>query len=433
MKPYMKRETVKDAGLWVVQRLKKNGYSAYWVGGCVRDMLLGRPIKEIDIATNAKPDDVASIFKKTIPVGAKFGVMIAVRSGYQFQVATFRTDKTYSDGRHPDSVVFADAQEDVKRRDFTINGMLYDPLKGELLDFVGGQEDLKRRIVRAIGDARERMKEDKLRLLRAIRFALMLDFEIEENTWSAVKELASEIKTISGERIREELMKIVEADRMNRAAKLLDTSGLLDSIFPKLRSLKEVPYNEQQDMREHSLTVLGTLSSPTFVEAVAVLLHNCKAQPSEREKDAETAAETLRLSREEQFRLVWLVMNQNALDNAKNRPISYLKRLYARREYPELIGLYQAKVKAGCGDGDSLDFVKSLRLHLTDEEISPTPLLDGNDLIDAGYSPSPLFGRVIDSVYDSQLEGKIKTKEEALSLARKLFAETSSESSTSSP
>ncbi|MCX7702529.1 MAG: CCA tRNA nucleotidyltransferase [Planctomycetota bacterium] len=424
----LKKESVSEAGLWVVRTLAKKGFRAYWAGGCVRDILLNRPLKEIDIATDAKPEDIATIFRKTIPVGAKFGVMVVVRSGYQFQVATFRADISYSNGRHPDSVLFVSEEEDVKRRDFTINGMLYDPLKDNLLDFVGGQEDLKKKIVRAIGDARERMKEDKLRMLRAIRFALQLDFTIEEKTWAAVKDLASEITTISGERIREEFAKIVETGKMERAAFMLDSSGLIDAIFPEISSLKMKDYDGRSDMRTHSLKLFSSLSSPTFVESLSALLHNCKTSPDRCESDALSVADRLRLSREERSRLLYLLLNQNALNEAANKRLAYLKRIFARREYPELVGLYEAKVKAGCGEQHSLEFVRRLYSQLTYEEIRPKQLIDGDDLTNAGFNPSPLFKRVLDAVYDEQLEGKIQTKEEALNLARRLFSEFSDES-----
>ena len=423
----MEREAVTEVGLRVVKRLRAEGFSAYWVGGCVRDKLLGRPIKDIDIATDAAPSDVARLFRKTIPVGAKFGVVVVLLGGYQFQVARFRADVSYSDGRHPDAVKFADVQEDVKRRDFTINGMLFDPLKDELLDFVGGQDDIRKKLIRAIGEPKERMEEDRLRMLRAVRFAVMLDFEIEQKTWNAIKEMADGITVISGERIREELAKIVEADRMERAAELLDESGLLDSVLPEFAELADAPFREGVSMRKHSLSVFASLSAPTFVEAMAALIHNCKGSAEESKKRVLSVSERLRLSGEERSRLMFLVTNQNALDGAKRRSLAYLKRLFARNEYPELFRLYVAKSKAGCGETESVVFVEELRRSLSREEIAPEPFLSGDDLIEAGYSPSPLFGKVLDTVYDAQLEGKVKDKEEALRMAEELFSESGCE------
>jgi len=397
--------SLEEAALWVVRRLKKAGHKAYWVGGCVRDMLLGLKPKEIDIATDATPQQVAAIFRKTIPVGAQFGVMVVVRGPHHFQVATFRKETTYSDGRHPDSVSFCDERQDVLRRDFTINGMLYDPEKKQVLDFVGGRDDLKRKLIRAIGDPETRFSEDKLRMLRAVRFAVQLDFRIEEKTFAALKKLAHQIVVVSGERIREELGRLFGVGRNRMAAELLFESGLFAALFGEVKDA------------EHAVAVLSFMPSCTTVAALAAIYH------AEGEHAAAACAQRLKMSREERARFLWLIKHHMALDDAPKRPLSYLKRLFARPEWPELFALYEAKSHAGCGQQESVRFVKKLRASLTEQEISPPPLLSGDDLIEAGFAPSPAFGRVLEAVYDAQLEGRVRTREEALELARRLFGD----------
>jgi len=397
--------TLEEAALRVVKRLKKAGHKAYWVGGCVRDMLLGRRPHEIDIATSATPQQITQLFRKTIPVGAQFGVIIVVVGPHHFQVATFRKESGYANGRHPDNVSFCDEKTDVLRRDFTINGLLYDPIQKKVYDFVGGRDDIKRGIIRAIGDPRQRFCEDRLRMLRAVRFAVQLEFKIEEATFAALKEEAAQIVVVSGERIREELGRMMSVGRNSLAAKLLVESGLFAALFPEVKD------------SEHASAVLGNLPSCTVVTGLAAVYHK------EGERAAAECAERLKMSREERARLLYLTKHHNALDGAAQKRLSFLKRLFARSEWGELLTLYEAKAKAGCGEPESVAFVKRLRASLKDEEIAPPPLLDGNDLIEAGFTPSPAFGRVLEAVYDAQLEGRISSKDEALKLAQRLFRE----------
>jgi len=397
--------TLEEAALRVVKRLRKAGHKAYWVGGCVRDMLLERQPHEIDIATSATPQQITQLFRKTIPVGAQFGVIIVVVGPHQFQVATFRKESGYANGRHPDKVSFCDEKTDVMRRDFTINGLLYDPIQKKVYDFVGGREDIRRGIIRAIGDPKERFREDRLRMLRAVRFAVQLNFRIEDATFAALKEEAAQIVVVSGERIREELGRMLSVGRNSLAAKLLVESGLFAALFPEVKDV------------EHASAVLGNLPSCTVVTALAAVYHK------EGEAAAAECAQRLKMSREERARLLYLTKHHNALDGAAKKRLSFLKRLFARPEWDELLALYEAKAKAGCGERESAAFVRRLRASLKDEEINPPPLLDGNDLIEAGFSPSPAFGRVLEAVYDAQLEGRVSSKEEALELARRLFRE----------
>jgi len=401
----MRTPTLKEAALWVVKRLRKAGHKAYWVGGCVRDMLLGRKPHEIDIATSATPQDIAKLFRKTIPVGAQFGVMVVVRGPHHFQVATFRKESEYSDGRHPDSVTFCDERQDVLRRDFTINGMLYDPLEDKVLDFVGGKEDLKRRLIRAIGDPNQRFCEDKLRMLRAVRFATQLDFKIEEKTFKALTEMAPQINVVSGERIREELGRMFAVGRNGVAAKLLVESSLFKALFPEVEDV------------EHAAATLAALPACNTVVALAAVYHQAGEEPAAR------CAERLKMSRVERATFLFLIKHQNDLNGAKRRRLSFLKRLFARPEWSELLTLYEAKAAVGCGEAESAEFVRRLHASLSQDEIAPPPLISGDDLIEAGFEPSPKFGRVLEAVYDAQLEGKVRTKQEALRLAERLLGE----------
>jgi poly(A) polymerase len=422
-----KKRSLQDAAVSVAKKLQESGFEAFFAGGCVRDMVMGSKPEDYDIATNATPQTVQSIFKHTIPVGIQFGVVIVLESGSQFEVATFRSDGRYTDGRRPDEVRFGTAEEDVLRRDFTINGMLYDPLKRKLIDYIGGQEDIKKRLIRCIGNPQERFSEDKLRLLRAVRFSARFGFEIEEETRTAIAAFASSVSAVSQERIREELEKILADVNRAEGVRELQKLALLPYLLPELSGLLSVP--EGAKLFDHSLAVLGSLSSFYFPLSFAALMHEVGV-PSSGESHAEEsakltgrAARRLRFSNAQRKKTLFFVLNQNACDGAEGQPLHKLKRLLAEEESANLLLLMEAKAKCGCARESDVNYIRDLSAHLRREEISPEPLLTGEDLIGIGLTPSALFTTILDSIYDAQLDGKLTNKDEALSLAQKLVEE----------
>ena len=410
------KESLRKAALRVTHTLRNAGFPTFWVGGCVRDSLLGKEPHEIDIGTAAPPERVRGLFRKTIMVGARFGVVVVVRGPHQFQVATFRRDASYSDGRHPDSVAFADVRADVARRDFTVNGLVYDPETEEIFDWVGGRADLQQRLVRAIGEPSERFGEDHLRMLRAVRFATQLDFEIESQTWNAIKKMSGLLSRVSGERLREELERMLaETDekKVARGLRLLYDSGLAAAMFPEAAGLPETDF-------EHLIRCAAGAAPTTLAVVLAALHHRCGRGGPGAEAAAAVAAR-LKMSREQRARLVWLSSHSDALAGARARKTSALKRLFAGREWPETAALSRGRVAAGCLDRDDLAHALRLRERLSEEEIAPEPLLSGDDLLEAGFEPGPAFGETLEAVYDAQLDGEIATRSEALTLAKRLM------------
>jgi poly(A) polymerase len=419
-----KKRSLQDAAVSVAKKLRESGFEAFFAGGCVRDMVMGSKPEDYDIATNATPETVQSIFKHTIPVGVQFGVVIVLEGGSQFEVATFRSDGRYTDGRRPDEVRFGTAEEDVLRRDFTINGMLYDPIKRKLIDYIGGQEDIKKRLIRCIGNPQERFSEDKLRLLRAVRFATRFGFEIEEETRKAITAFASSVSAVSQERIREELEKILADANRSEGVRELQKLGLLPYLLPELSGLLSLPIGAK--LFDHSLAVLGSLSSFDFPLSFAALMHEVgvvSAGESHAEESAKLtgrAARRLRFSNAQRKKAVFFVLNQNACDGAENQPLHKLKRLLAEEESANLLLLMEAKAKCGCAKESDVNYIRDLSSRLTRQEIAPEPFLRGEDLIAAGLTPSALFTTILESVYDAQLDGKVATRDEALSLAKKI-------------
>ena len=403
----------------VVRRLHEAGYTALWAGGCVRDSLRGETPKDYDVATDARPDTVRQLFApRTRAVGASFGVILVhgPKEAGDVEVATFRSEGPYLDGRRPDHVVFCTPEEDAQRRDFTINGMFFDPLKNEVLDFVGGQEDLQRKVVRAIGDPHARFREDKLRLLRAIRFGATLAFQLEPVTASAVREMAGEILIVSAERITMELKRMLVHPNRTRALELARESRLLAEILPELRPL--LPEESQTaGAWENLLRTLDELVEPDFELVMAVALMDVPGLTAER---LLTFCRRFRLSNNEADRIVWLVLNRHALDKAGQLPLSKLKRTLAHEYGRDLLALNRAEASARQLDLTPVEFCEDFLRRTPASEINPEPLATGDDLIAHGLRPGRQFKDWLEQIRDAQLEGRIHSKAEALQLADQL-------------
>lgn len=394
-----------------VRRLREAGHTALFAGGCVRDLLLGRTAKDFDVATTAHPEQVRKLFgyKRTLAVGASFGVIVVLgpRGTDPVEVATFRTEGPYHDGRRPASVAYCTPEEDARRRDFTINGMFYDPIDAAVLDYVGGEADLSARIVRAIGDPLERMREDKLRMLRAVRFAAVLDFALDDQTANAIRSMAAELSVVSAERIAQELRKMLVSPHRRRAMTLCDEVALLERVFPELPTAEPA--------REQTLRMLDLLQDPSFELALATLIHTLS------ETQAEQCCRRLKLSNDEISRVRWLVDQQESLANASELTLSQLKRRLAHPGRDELLSLLRVKRLAADADLHPVLFCTEYLAATPDAVINPPPLITGEDLKSLGQSPGPEFRRVLESVRDAQLNNHIATRESALALARQLF------------
>ncbi len=436
--------SLKEKSVAVVKRLREAGYQAYLAGGCVRDALLGKTPQDYDIATDAKPEAIRKVFSKTIEVGAQFGVVMVVLDGESFEVATFRYDGPYLDGRRPSEVRFAGMQEDILRRDFTINGMMYDPLEDRIIDLVGGREDLTRRVVRAIGEARERFREDRLRMVRAVRFAAGLGFTIETETLAAIQMEAATVGQVSWERIGDEITRILTEGGARRGFELLDESGLLATILPEVVAMKGVgqspDHHPEGDVFSHTLLLLEQISnlksqiSDTL--AYGCLLHDiakplCVKREGEKvtfyghtERGAEIAIEILK--RLKQSRAVWervayLVKNHLRHTQAPKMRLSTLKRFLGEEGIAELLELTRIDALASSGDLQSFNFCRQKLVELKHEEIHPEPLLRGKDLIAMGLAPGPLFQEILRQLEEHQLEGEIKTREQAMEWVTKQY------------
>ena len=419
----------------IVRRLREAGHEAYFAGGCVRDRLLGKEAQDIDVATSARPDEVQRLFRRTLLVGAHFGVVVVVEGGMNFEVATFRTDGEYRDGRRPEEVVFTTAEGDARRRDFTVNGLFFDPIGDRVIDFVGGVKDLESRTIRAIGVARERLSEDKLRVLRGVRFAAVLDFGIEPGTWRAIQEAAPEVRVVSVERIRDELQKVFGSPRRVRGLDLLEASGLLDVVLPEVAALRgcEQPpeFHPEGDVYVHTREMLGLLNAEADLALVwATLLHDV-GKPVCRRVDAEgrirfnghehVGAETakrilrrLRFSNSFVEDCVEMVRNHMAFKDAPNMRVSKLKRFMARPTFERELELHRVDCLGSHGSLAIYEFLQTKRREFQEEPLIPKRILSGDDLIAMGWKPGPLFREVLDGVQTLQLEGKLESREEAL-------------------
>lgn len=438
--PNGKDESARAVSERAVRRLHEAGFTTYFAGGCVRDMIMGLESDDYDVATDARPEDVIALFPRTIEVGAQFGVVVVMEDGHQIEVATFRSDNAYVDGRHPESVTFSSPEEDARRRDFTINGLFYDPVTREILDFVGGRKDIEAGVVRAIGDPRERFGEDHLRLVRAIRFAARFGFEIEAETLKAVRELAPLITKVSAERICAELEKMLVDRSRAHAVRMLDECGLLEQMLPEVCRMKDVPqpeqYHPEGDVFTHTLRSLEYLDRPDFVTALATLLHDVGKPPVyerdgdritfykheiEGERIAKRICDRLRMSRRDIETVAWLVRKHMIFKDARHMREGKLKRLFAEDAYEELVELSRADALASTNDLSDYEYCRARREQMSEEEIKPAPLLRGKDLIGMGLKPGPLFGSLLDAVYEEQLEGTLRSREDALEYVKNLL------------
>jgi poly(A) polymerase len=439
----------RDFAIRVVRRLKEAGHQALWAGGCVRDELLGLVPKDYDVATDARPGRVRRLFPHTVAVGASFGVIdvLGPRSPAGrpcVQVATFRTDVDYSDGRHPDAVVFSSPREDALRRDFTINGMFFDPLEGQLIDYVGGRDDLQARVLRAIGDPATRFTEDKLRVLRAARMATRFGLTIEPATAAAIRAMADQLPVVSAERIADELRKLLVDPRRARGVALLDELGLAAVVLPELLPMKGLPQGPPGaptgDLWQHVLRVLDCLGPEvSFPLAFAALLHDVgKPRTVGRTPDrytfyyhehvgrrlASEICRRLKLSNEERERVEWLVEKHQYLCDARQMRVSKLKPTLAHPGIGELLRLHRADAVASGRGTDHVDYCEEkLREWTESGELNPQPVLTGDDLTAQGLTPGPQYKVLLDAVREAQLEGTVRTRDEALELVKKLLAE----------
>ncbi|MDQ7781092.1 MAG: CCA tRNA nucleotidyltransferase [Planctomycetota bacterium] len=427
--------------LHVLARLQSAGFEAYFAGGCVRDMIMGRPPKDYDIATNTPPDEIERLLHPTIAVGKAFGVIVALRGEDQFEVASFRWDGPYRDGRHPEVTKLSTKEDDIARRDFTVNGLFFNPATGEVLDLVGGRADIERRLIRAIGDPVERFREDRLRMMRAIRFACQLGFAIEDNTLAGVKAMAKAIVSVSNERIADELRHILVSNERRKGIELLDETGILAVLMPDVVAMKGVPqppqFHPEGDVFEHTLLCLQHLDNPSWPLALAALLHDIGKPPTMQKLDrirfhehetvgvrmARRICAKLKLSNDERDTVLWLIERHMVFKDVQNMRQATLKRLFAHPLYKQLEELHRADKLACDGDMSTLQFCRAKYAEYGVEEIKPKPLLTGHDLLALGLEPGPVFGKVLRAVEDAQLDGEVKTREEAIALASKLAAE----------
>lgn len=407
--------------LEVVERLRAAGFETLWAGGCVRDQLLGREPKDYDVATNARPEQVRAVFGKprTLAIGAAFGVIavLGVRGVQPIEVATFRRDQEYSDGRHPDGVIFSNAAEDAQRRDFTINGIFFDPIAKRVVDYVGGQEDLAARIVRAIGDPRRRFDEDKLRMARAIRFAATFDFALDGATFAAIRELAGEIVIVSAERVATEMRNMLRHARRRRAVELLIESNLLPILLPESANLASGA-SEFEPARQQMLTMLDLLPVDHFPAALAVLLRAIRATGVA--VQARDVARRWRLTNHETTMLARLLELEPTIRAARATPWPRLQRILAAPGVDELLAYARAAALCEEGHAREIEFCLA-KLALPVHQFDPPPLLTGDDLRAAGFLPGPKFRLVLDAVRDEQLEGRVATLADALQWAREFL------------
>ena len=419
----------------IVARLRDHGHTAYFAGGCVRDLVRGEKPKDFDVATDARPERVQSIFHRTYAVGAHFGVIVVLEDGFQFEVATFRSDGLYIDGRHPVDVHFSSAEEDARRRDFTINGMFYDPIASEVIDFVGGRSDLAAKIIRAIGDPAQRFAEDRLRMLRAIRFATVLEYEIEPGTWQAVVDRADTIQAISAERIRDELVKIFTSPNRLPGFDLLDRSGLLRVILPEMEPMKGCAQPEQfhpeGDVFQHTRLMLDLLPEHVSIPLVfSVLFHDVGKPPTASVDEAgrirfnghdrvgaemtETIMQRLRFSRAEIDETVEMVRQHMVFKDVPRMRVAKLKRFMARPTFQDELELHRVDCASSHRMMENYEFLIQKQDEFANEPIIPPPLVRGDDLIAMGLKPGPQFGEILEAVETRQLEGALTSREQAL-------------------
>ena len=432
---------LRQAAERVAAALRQQGFQAYFVGGCVRDLLRGEEPKDWDIATDACPDEVIQQFPHAVLVGAQFGVVGVLIEKQCIEVATFRNDGLYSDGRRPDVVSYTrDPREDVQRRDFTINGLLLDPATDEVLDFVEGRKDIEGRLVRAIGSPERRFAEDRLRMLRAIRFAAMLQYQIDAATLEAVRAHAEGIREVSAERVRDELLRILTSGQARRGFELLDESGLLQHLLPEIAAMQGVAqppeFHPEGDVWTHTLLMLQMLEkgcSETL--AAGVLLHDVGKPPTYRvapdrirfdnhvtvgTRMAEQICRRLRLSHEQSAQVAALVENHLRFKDVPQMRASTLKRFLRLANFEEHMELHRLDCLSSHRNLENYEYVRRKLEAMPPEEIRPPRLLTGDDLIALGLAPGPRFAEILHAVEDAQLEGQVRSHEQALELARRM-------------
>jgi poly(A) polymerase len=437
--------TPRDLALHICQVLSSNGHQAYLVGGCVRDLELKREPADFDVATDAVPDRVLSLFPDSLTIGAKFGVILVQEAGADVEVATFRSDVGYSDGRHPDRVDFTpSAEEDVRRRDFTINGLLLDPRTNQVLDFVGGREDLRAGVVRAIGDPDRRFGEDKLRMLRAVRFAARFGYRIDAATFDAIRKRAPEIIEVSAERLRDELTRVLTEGSARRAFELLDATGLLPPLLPGIARMKGVAqppqFHPEGDVWVHTLMMLEGLpagASPTL--AWGVLLHDVGKPPTftppsgpgdrirfDRHVEVGTVmareiCRALRFSNDDTEHIETLVANHLRFKDVFQMRPATLKRFVRLPRFDEHLELHRLDCLSSHRNLDAYNFVQSFLAETPPEQVRPQRLVTGEDLKEMGLPPGPLYKEILQAVEDAQLDGAIADRAKALELVREKY------------
>jgi poly(A) polymerase len=440
----------REFSISIIRALRQHGFQAYLVGGCVRDLLLNREPADYDVATNATPPQVMEIFPETWAVGEQFGVVLVpipdrgrrTTQARTIEVATFRSDIGYSDGRHPDEVLFSqNPQEDVVRRDFTINGMMLDPLTNDVLDFVGGQRDLQDKLIRAIGDSDVRFGEDKLRMLRAVRFAARFEYEIEPATLNAIERRANEICLVSRERLRDELTKMLIEGHGRRAFLLLDQTGLLSEVLPEISKMKGVEqppeFHPEGDVFAHTLLLLDYLPSPCpSTLAWGALLHDVGKPATFRVapdrirfddhvdvgvKIGEEICRRLRFSNDDTAQILALIKNHMRFGHISRMKESTLKRFMRLPGFDEHLALHRADSLASHGNLRMYEFLKSKLNETPEPELRPSVLISGDDLIAAGYRPGPRFREILNAIEDAQLEGQLASRDAALEYVAREF------------
>ncbi len=446
----------KKFAISIIESLRQHGFEAYLAGGCVRDLLLSREPVDFDVATSATPAQVMEIFPDTYAVGVQFGVVLVPApeeqrseqgesvplKSHAVEVATFRSDLGYSDGRHPDQVRFShDPREDVARRDFTINGMMLDPVTGEVLDFVGGRKDLEAAIIRAIGQPERRFAEDKLRMLRAVRFAARLEYEIEAGTLAAIQVLARDIQHVSWERVRDELTKMLTEGHARRAFLLLDDTGLLKEVLPEISAMKGVQqpaeFHPEGDVFVHTLLLLENLPQPCPPTlAWGALLHDVGKPATFRVapdrirfdghvdvgvKIAEQICTRLRFSNHDTCQVLALVDNHMRFGHVSRMKESTLKKFLRLPDFQEHLALHRADSLASHGNLRTYEFLQKKLAETPPEIFRPAALITGDDLIAAGYVPGPRFREILETVEDAQLEGRLLSREAAIEYVQSAF------------
>lgn len=427
---------MRTTAISIVERLQEAGHTAYFAGGCVRDQLRGVEPKDYDVATSARPEEVEALFRDSRAVGAHFGVILVHENGFDFEIATFRSDGSYLDGRRPESVTFSSPEEDAQRRDFTINGLFHDPIAGETIDFVHGNADLEAKVIRAIGNPAARFEEDHLRLLRAVRFAARFDFEIDAKTWTAMQDNATQIKNISPERIRDEFSQIFVHPSRVRGFDLLVESGLMAEVVPEILDLQgcEQPpqFHPEGDVFVHTRLMLSLLPETVSLPlALSVLFHDI-GKPATFAYDEEAdrirfnghekvgadmtkgVLRRMKYSNAEIDATVEMVANHMVFKDVQQMRTSRLKRFMARDTFEDEMELHRVDCLGSWGGLDNYDFLKTIAEEFANEPLIPPPLITGKDLLDLGWSSGPKMGEALKAVQTQQLEGALTSREEAL-------------------